>query len=76
VCCREERTDFDVGPMLAINISEMKTTQQRDGLGGNRWLGNITRELPSNVRHAHSMDEQAVTVRAMLIQIGCQEESR
>jgi hypothetical protein len=76
VCCREKRTDFDVGSMLAIDRSEMKTTRQRDGLGRNRWFDNITREMPSIARHRHSMDERAVTVPAVLIQIGCQEESR
>ncbi len=71
-----ERTDFDVGPMLAINRSEMKTTQQRDGLGRNRWLDNITRELLSNTRHRHSMNEPAVTVPTTVTQIGCREEYR
>ena len=71
-----ERTDFDVGPMLAINRSEMKTTQQRDGLGRNRWLDNITRERLSNARHRHSMDEPAVTVPTTVTQIRCPEESR
>ena len=69
MCCREKRTDFDVGPMLAINRIEMKTAQQRDGLGRNRWLDNITRELLSNARHRHSMGEPAVTVPITVTQI-------
>ena len=74
--CRERRTDSEVGPMLAINRNEMKTTQQRGGLGRNRSLDNITRELLSNARHRHSMDEPAVTVPTTFTQIGCHEESR
>ena len=76
MCCREKRSDFDVGPMLAINRGEMKTTQQRDGLGRNRSLDNITRELLSNGRHRHSMDEPAVTVPTTVTQISGHEESR
>jgi len=76
VCRREKRTDFDLGPMLAINRSEMKTTRQRDGLGRNRWLDNITRELPSIASHRHPMDEPAVTVPTTVTQTSCQEESR
>ena len=54
----------------------MKTTQQRDGLGRSRWRNNITRELLSNARHRHSMDEPAVTVPTTVTQTSCQEESR
>jgi hypothetical protein len=62
--------------MLAINRIEMKTTQQRDGLGGNRWLENITRELLSDARHSHYMEEPTFTVPTTVTQISCQEECR
>jgi hypothetical protein len=54
----------------------MNATQQLHDLGQNRWLDNITRDLLSNARHRHYMDEPAVTIPAPVTQIGCQEESR
>jgi hypothetical protein len=42
---REKRRVSDIGPVLAMNGREMKTTQQLDGLGQNRWPDNITRNL-------------------------------
>jgi len=54
----------------------MKKTWQRDGLGRNRWLDNITRELLSNARHRPSMDEPAATVPTTVTQISRHEESR
>ena len=74
--CRKESTDSEVGPMLATNISEMKMTQQRAGLGQNRRLDSITRELLSHARHRHCLDGRAVTVPTTVIQIRCREEYR
>jgi hypothetical protein len=61
--------------MLAINESEMKTTQQFDGLGQNCQPENITRDLLSNPTWVAHNDKLAVTLPAAVTQIRCQEKS-
>jgi hypothetical protein len=70
----EKRKAYGIGPVLAINGCEMKTTQRFDGLGQNCRPENITRDVVSNpIRVAHN-DELAETLPATAIQIGCQEK--
>jgi hypothetical protein len=60
--------------MLAMNGSAMKTTRQLDGLGQNRWLDNITRDLLNKGTHRQYIDELAATFLASAVPIGWQEE--
>jgi hypothetical protein len=46
-----KRTVFAIGPVLAMNRSEMKTTRQLDDLGQNRPLDSITRYPRSSQAH-------------------------
>ena len=64
-----------IGPMLAMNVCEMRATQQFDRLGKSCRPENITRDLPSNPTWVAHNDELAETLPAEAIQIGCQEKS-
>jgi hypothetical protein len=52
----------------------MKTTHRLDGLGQNRWLDGITREVRSSRRDGIYIDDLAMTFPAAATQIGWQEE--
>jgi hypothetical protein len=75
VLCLEKRTVFDIGPMLAMNPREMKTTQQRDDLDQNRRLYNPPRGLRSSQTRRPCIGGLAVTARTAAMQIGWQGES-
>ena len=70
-----KRKASGIGPVLAMNECEMKTTRQFDRLGQNCRPENITRDLPSNPTRVAHNDGLAETLPAAGIQIGCQEES-
>jgi hypothetical protein len=70
-----KRKAFGIGPVLAMNVCEMKATQQFDRLGQNCRPENITRDLLSNPTRVAHNDELAEILPAGAIQIGCQEKS-
>jgi hypothetical protein len=80
-CCgfnqvwREKRKASGIGPVLAMNGSEMRTTRRFESPGQNCRPENINRDLLSNPTQVQCNDELAETLLAAVIQIRCQEES-
>jgi len=72
---REKRKASGIGPELATNGSEMKTTRQFDRLGQNCRPENIAQDLPRNPTRVAHNDEVAETLPPAAIRIGSQEES-
>jgi hypothetical protein len=72
---REKRKASGIGPELATNGSEMKTTRQFDRLGQNCRPEDIARDLPSNLTRVAHNDELSETLPPAAIRIGSQEES-
>jgi hypothetical protein len=71
---RQENPDVDIGPMHAMNVVGMKTTQKLCDLRLSSWLENTARHSASSATHKHHVEEVWPGSTARATRIGWQEE--
>jgi len=75
LCCRENRTPLDTGPMFAMNMIEMKKTGQLNNLLENLGLERITRVPRSSETPALHVDHLVMSFPVAALKISGQEQS-